>query len=629
MKLSVFCAALAIAAASLPAAAASQSGDALHGPIDRSAVRARIETNAARLGLERAPDRAEAFERGDALSLVFPVRAAPNAEQFQVFYIGNYVDHDTVSPGSIEDFACGTRSYDLDSGYDHQGTDIVVGPWEWRVMDLQQAYVVAAAPGVITDKHDGEYDRTCTGVAVAAPANYVTIRQDDGLDAYYWHLAEGTVTALEIGERVEAGDFLGGVGSSGLSVLPHLHFELRDQDDRVVDPYAGACNPGPSLWAHQHDYAAPRVSGLYIHNSQPGRLCGVDTSDLAEAYSPGQMGYFGANLADQTNTDDVLLTITDPEGAVLRQTPVPVHDASFRDSSEQIIRQLIPADAPSGEWRLRLEIEGDVREQPFYVGEPPAGQARLRAAILPSSRSVGSGDRATVFATVLNPSDAEARGCWIAPGSPFDGQIDFVETDPATNAVIGETNRFFALAPGAARSFLITLSSQADAVARSTDIILRYKCHNSDAAPVTFGVNSLLVSIDDADNPDLIAIAAAPGGAGVVALDGDEAASAFAVSTANVGHGGTLTLRPRGAGEADALRLRICETDPATATCLAPAGDTLDRVFAAGETATFSVFVRGLGTAAPFAPARNRVYVEALDGQGVIRGSTSVAVRTN
>jgi hypothetical protein len=46
-----------------------------------------------------------------------------------------------------------------------------------------------------------------------------------------------------------------------------------------------------------------------------------------------------------------------------------------------------------------------------------------------------------------------------------------------------------------------------------------------------------------------------------------------------------------------------------------------------GETPTFAVFVKGNGTV-PFDPAANRVAVRFRDGGGVIRGATSVAVRT-
>jgi hypothetical protein len=45
------------------------------------------------------------------------------------------------------------------------------------------------------------------------------------------------------------------------------------------------------------------------------------------------------------------------------------------------------------------------------------------------------------------------------------------------------------------------------------------------------------------------------------------------------------------------------------------------------QTPTFSVFVKGNGPV-PFDPGGNRAFVRFVDGTGVIRGTTSVAVRT-
>jgi hypothetical protein len=47
----------------------------------------------------------------------------------------------------------------------------------------------------------------------------------------------------------------------------------------------------------------------------------------------------------------------------------------------------------------------------------------------------------------------------------------------------------------------------------------------------------------------------------------------------------------------------------------------------ANSTPTFSVFASASG-AIPFAPGATRIFVRFEDGNGVTRGSTSVAVRT-
>lgn len=58
--------------------------------------------------------------------------------------------------------------------------------------------------------------------------------------ALYGHLESVTVTA---GQLVQSGDVVGMVGSSGIALAPHLHFEIR-QDE----PYAYSSVRNPELW---------------------------------------------------------------------------------------------------------------------------------------------------------------------------------------------------------------------------------------------------------------------------------------------------------------------------------------------------------------------------------------------
>ncbi|ENO18924.1 M23 family peptidase [Schaalia cardiffensis F0333] len=46
------------------------------------------------------------------------------------------------------------------------------------------------------------------------------------------------------GEKVEAGQEIGAVGSNGWSTGPHLHFEIRDSTDKPVDPQEWMANAG-------------------------------------------------------------------------------------------------------------------------------------------------------------------------------------------------------------------------------------------------------------------------------------------------------------------------------------------------------------------------------------------------
>jgi len=180
------------------------------------------------------------------------------------------VDHDPVDHGGLgweclaydgaESFP---RCYDQ-----HDGTDFVLNGG-FPIMDDELAWVVAAAAGTVVDTHDGEYDRChadlesqdidCDGHPMKA--NYVVLEHAEGWLTRYWHLKQDTV-AVQVGDDVYCGQQLGLIGSSGISMQPHLHFELWDAVGEVIDPYAGVESQPESYWVQQE--------GLY---GLPADLC--------------------------------------------------------------------------------------------------------------------------------------------------------------------------------------------------------------------------------------------------------------------------------------------------------------------------------------------------------------------
>jgi murein DD-endopeptidase MepM/ murein hydrolase activator NlpD len=54
--------------------------------------------------------------------------------------------------------------------------------------------------------------------------NLVIIRHYNGLETYYAHLSS---IEVDINQEIEAGKFIGIIGSTGHSTGPHLHFECR------------------------------------------------------------------------------------------------------------------------------------------------------------------------------------------------------------------------------------------------------------------------------------------------------------------------------------------------------------------------------------------------------------------
>lgn len=62
--------------------------------------------------------------------------------------------------------------------------------------------------------------------------NLIIVEHEDDMNTYYGHLSDFYV---KVGDKVKKGDVIGAVGNTGFSTGPHLHFELR-VDNEPVDP---------------------------------------------------------------------------------------------------------------------------------------------------------------------------------------------------------------------------------------------------------------------------------------------------------------------------------------------------------------------------------------------------------
>ncbi len=116
-------------------------------------------------------------------------------------------------------------------GRRHVGTDIFTIPGE---------YVYAVADGRLTGRY---WD----GVSIRA-GNAWYLTADSGHRFYSAHLDE-FAPDLRVGSRVEAGQIIGWVGSTGNANYPHLHFEIHPFGGEPVNPYPmlkaqGACKQG-------------------------------------------------------------------------------------------------------------------------------------------------------------------------------------------------------------------------------------------------------------------------------------------------------------------------------------------------------------------------------------------------
>jgi murein DD-endopeptidase MepM/ murein hydrolase activator NlpD len=62
----------------------------------------------------------------------------------------------------------------------------------------------------------------------------IVLDHGNGRKTFYSHLS---TLAVEAGQRVTRGQAIGGVGNTGVSTGPHLHFEVWE-DGKHVDPAA-------------------------------------------------------------------------------------------------------------------------------------------------------------------------------------------------------------------------------------------------------------------------------------------------------------------------------------------------------------------------------------------------------
>ncbi len=162
--------------------------------------------------------------------------------------IQNFVD---MAPGAdYRDYRCGPLSYNA-----HTGTDFRLP--SHREMEAG-VDVVAAAGGTVTRIREGMPDVNFRLVGREAVTdqglgNVVLIEHKDGFVSAYAHLKRGSIT-VQPGDTVAPGQVLGQVGLSGLTEFPHLHFEVR-RNNQVIDPFTGrpadsGCGPAQTpLWS--------------------------------------------------------------------------------------------------------------------------------------------------------------------------------------------------------------------------------------------------------------------------------------------------------------------------------------------------------------------------------------------
>jgi streptogramin lyase len=446
-----------------------------------------------------------------------------------------------------------------------------------------------------------------------------------GPDGALWAAASGTGSPIHEVARVDT--------AGNLTTFP-----TPDNNDLSADAFSIATGSDGNLW--------------YTQSPSPGRIvritpAGVQTpftidaaSDAPQGITAGPDGalWFAvpstANIGRITTSGNVtLFPISPPSGSSAKPSPTaivtgPDGNLWFTDFGTNTIGRITTVGAAI-EFTLPTANAG-----PDGIAAGPDGNiwfteqngnkiGRVQLAAAASTGGVAT-TTATAFATVINTGSSAATGCAITPTTPVPASFVYQTTNPATNALTGSANTPASIAAGAAQTFVIAFTPNAGFV--PNNVTLGFSCAGLAAAPSNTGLNTLLLSATAGPVPDIVALAASVD-PGIVDIPGANGTGAFAVATVNVGASGTITATANTGSATLPVALTICQTNPTTGVCLASPGASASATINAGNTPTFAIFVAG-SDSVPFNPANSRVFVSFADANGIVRGSTSVAVRT-
>gem|GEM_PF-576382 len=329
---------------------------------EHTTIEAEVERNVFRLQAEGRLVQ----ERSNAIVYFsWPLRLKAGLTDPSYYGISNFVDEANGS-GTL-DYNCGSRTYD-----GHNGTDIFLWPFPWHKMNNNEVEIIAAASGTIVARYDGNFDQQCAWNN-NAQGNGIVVQHNDGSRAWYWHMKKFSLTTKGVGATVSAGEYLGVVGSSGISTGPHLHFEVYNSNNQVIDPWGGPCNykGGQSWWSGQKPYTDPKVNKLMTHHTMPSMPnCGPDVLNASNTFQAGDLVYFATYYRDQQFNALSSYSVIQPNGVVWKTW---THNApASYTASWWIWNHYLPSNAQAGTWKFRVTFNGQTTTHDFTVGACPA-----------------------------------------------------------------------------------------------------------------------------------------------------------------------------------------------------------------------------------------------------------------
>jgi murein DD-endopeptidase MepM/ murein hydrolase activator NlpD len=305
-------------------------------------------------GASQTTSRGSGMSTGDRLAPAGWLWPMPGTDGDD-WVINNYVD---LNPGSgILDYMGGSKSYN-----GHRGIDIDVPTF--REMDADFP-IRAVDDGQVIDLFDSNFDRnmSCTG-----QWNFVTVLHSSGLRSIYGHLKKDSVV-VSIGQSVQRGQTLGVVGSSGCSTHPHLHLEVRNSKNAVIDPFSDGLFADPPVYDTPLSFMdAVLKEGSITSTSQI-----QDPAPNITQLDFGKQLGVGLSMAGGQAGDQIDIVLKRPNGSVFSQTPI-TFSGIFRHSFW--ISNFLPSQE-LGSWTVEIKTNGSLAASyPILIG-PPVSESRI------------------------------------------------------------------------------------------------------------------------------------------------------------------------------------------------------------------------------------------------------------
>jgi murein DD-endopeptidase MepM/ murein hydrolase activator NlpD len=349
-----------------------QSGECISAE-QRAAIQAALDSSRTQL---IAQGRLAAPSTAQLVNFAWPMRFRAGITEYDFFSISGGVDHNPQFPNQLLDYNCGSRTYDTQSGYNHAGTDYFLWPFAFNKMDSSEVEIIAAAAGTIIYKSDGNFDRSCT--FNSNNWNAVYVQHADGSVAWYGHMKNGSLTTKIVGQTVAQGEYLGVVGSSGNSTGPHLHFEVYDAANNLIDPYAGPCNNmnSASWWITQRPYIDAAVNHIATNDHPPvfNACPGADIRNERNYFLASDTIFLMLYYRFLSTGDVATYTIYRPNNSVwgtwqFNHTGLDYQAAWF-------YYWMIPGiGAPNGLWKYEVSYNNQTYFTYFYLGTTGAAEA--------------------------------------------------------------------------------------------------------------------------------------------------------------------------------------------------------------------------------------------------------------